>query len=229
MDIFRKKPISIIDGVYNFIETVDEYIENYDTISRDDRKKAFTPSEVKQVLLNLCEIAIGNQSVDNLVDIGCGDGFIISSISANKKIAVDIAIEYLKNIHPSITRVRCNSEHLPFVSSFSDIVICTDVFEHVQNETYLSNEIDRILKPAGKLLLAVPWEQDLSIYQSEEYRNNFKQYKYVHLRSVNDQLIKENFGNNFKIMASTMLTIGMKYMKLKPYPIRFIVLQKKGE
>jgi len=223
--MFREKPKKIIDGIYDFLETVDDYIENYNTIAHDDMKKEFTPNEVKEVLLNCCDIAIGNKYCNNIVDIGCGDGFIISSIIAKQKIAVDIAIDYLKNIDQSIIRVRSKAEHLPFIDEVAEIVICTDVFEHVQNATLLSNEICRILKPYGKLLLALPWEQDLSVYETKEYIQNYKKYKYVHLRSVDDKMIQKHFSN-FKMIASTMLKIGMKYMAIKPYPIRFMVFEK---
>ena len=107
-----------------------------------------------------------------------------------------------------------------------DTIICTDVFEHVQNEKLLANELERILKPEGQILFAVPWEQDLSIYDSEEYITKYKKFKYVHLRSVDFAVIQDCFPQ-FEIVCSTLITVGMKHMKLKPYPIRFMQLLRK--
>ena len=120
----------------------------------------------------------------------------------------------------------CNAEEIPLESNSIDTIICTDVFEHVENEMNLVGEISRLLPVGGQLLLATPWEQDLSVYETEEYITKYKKYDFVHLRSVNDDLIKKCFPN-FSMNSSTIINIGMKHMKLKPYPLKFMNMEKK--
>ena len=91
----------------------------------------------------------------------------------------------------------------------------------------MASELIRILKPTGNLLLACPWEQDLSVYKSEEYIKKYKKYKYVHLRSVDHEVINSCFSE-LHLLSSTLVEIGMKQMKIKPYPIRFMHFQKTG-
>jgi hypothetical protein len=95
------------------------------------------------------------------------------------------------------------------------------------DETALARGLARIVKPGGQLLLATPWEQDLSVYETEDYKTKYAKYKYVHLRSVDDAMIARSFPD-FEMVAATTIGIGMKHMTLKPYPIRFMHMRKRG-
>lgn len=223
--MFTRTPLGTVDGVLDFLERHDDYVDNYDQIARDDIAKRIMPDEVKDVLLNCCEVA--RKPGGTLVDIGAAYGFIVSRLAADRKIAVDIALDYLRLIDPSIVRVRANAEDLPLVDALADCVVCTDVFEHVQDEMALSRGLERIVKPGGQLLLATPWQQDLSVYETAEYKAKYAKYKFVHLRSVDDAMIARSFPG-FDMVSSTVVTIGMKHMTLKPYPIRFMNMRKRG-
>lgn len=221
--MFTRHPNNIIDGVYDFLENCDDYVENYEQIASDDLAHHLMPDEVKEVLLNCCQLLA--PECDTLVDVGAAYGFILSGMRARRKIALDIALDYLRQIDPSITRVRCNAESLPLVDGIADVVVCTDVFEHVLDEKALADGLTRILKPGGILLLACPWRQDLSVYESEEYKTKYAKYKYVHLRSVDDSMIAESFPD-LQLISATTIRVGEKHMKLKPYPIRFMQMRK---
>lgn len=225
MEYFERPPLTQVDGVLDFLERYDDYVDNYDQIARDDIVKRIMPDEVKDVLLNCCELV--KRPGGTLVDIGAAYGFIVSRLEAERKIAVDIALDYLRLIDPSICRVRADGENLPFVAGLADCVVCTDVFEHVQDEMALARGLTRLLKPGGQLLLATPWRQDLSVYETEEYKSKYAKYKYVHLRSVDDEMIARSFPD-FEMVSATVIGIGMKHMTLKPYPIRFMNMRKRA-
>lgn len=46
--------------------------------------------------------------------------------------------------------------HIPVKNNTFDVVICTEVFEHIPEPIVAIHEISRILKPGGKLLLTAP-------------------------------------------------------------------------
>ena len=212
------------ESIFDFIIIEDDYILNYEQIARDDQEKEYTPKEVKEAIFNYCNKYIHSGTV---IDVGCGDGYVISKINADFKYAVDISFVNLKRIPKqwNLMKIRENAECMHFDSSVADHVICTDVFEHVLDEKKLAGELKRILKPGGKLYLATPYKQDLSVYDSPQYK---RKYKYVHLRSVDDRMVLNFFGD-MKLMEVHLIKKGMKYQKIKPYPIKLYIFEKCAE
>ena len=95
----------------------------------------------------------------NILDVGCGSGCLIKELDKRNKlygidtsrIAVKLAIKKgLKNIKQG------SSENMPYPDSFFDIIISSDVLEHVDNEEKTIKEITRITKRNGKILVFVP-------------------------------------------------------------------------
>jgi 2-polyprenyl-3-methyl-5-hydroxy-6-metoxy-1,4-benzoquinol methylase len=88
-----------------------------------------------------------------VVDIGCRDGSLRSYL--DKSVAyygIDIAGEFKGE---SIT-IQDVTEGTSFENEFFDFVFCIDVLEHVRNPFFVLNEINRILKKEGTLILSVP-------------------------------------------------------------------------
>jgi 2-polyprenyl-3-methyl-5-hydroxy-6-metoxy-1,4-benzoquinol methylase len=229
--MFTKDPKRIIEDIYDYIgETSSEYVETYEKVWSDFKSE---PTLETQAIWNCCELLIDNyQPKDcckNVIDVGCGFGYIINQILSREKVAVDVSLSQLRKVNSECFKVRTFAEDIPVESSYFSIVICTDVFEHVENAKELSSELYRILKPGGMLLFACPWEQDISIYESKEYKEKFQKYNFTpHLRSIDRQTIKTHF-NDFKIISSTMITVAMKSMILKPYSIKFIQFLKEAQ
>lgn len=200
-----------------------DYAENYRIICEDDLKSSKTPMAVKKMLYDL----VDERASGIICDLGCGDGYIIQRIESHTKIAVDIALPYLENLSPDILRIYGSVDDVPLEDNSVNTIICTDVLEHVLSAESLAKEIDRLLTPGGDLLMAFPYEQDLSVYDLPEYKSQCKQYKQVHLRSIDDDMIDALFPK-FYIWSSEMITVGMAEMKFKPYPIKFIHMTRKS-
>ncbi len=217
-----------LDSILNYIEDEEnDYVENYEEIS-----KTFNPkvSLETQAILNCCELLIDNYLPEKeriLADIGCGAGFVLNPLKAQVKVAVDISLNQLSRVNTDSVRIRSNVENLPIENGYFNIIICTDIFEHVQDENLLVDELIRILKPGGLLLFACPWKQDLSVYDLPEYKARFKQYKYVHLRSIDEKTIEEQFEEHFERVSETFITVAMESMLFKPYGIKFFQFKKR--
>lgn len=220
-------PVRIVDGILDFIgETDDDYVKNYEEIVStyyEDHDIDLTIMTIS----NCCEIILNNlyPYEAKVIDVGSEFGYVAKNLTFWNPVVLDISLEALKLIPNNLVRIRANAENMPIESRFFDVVICTNLFEHVLRENFLVSELSRILKPKGLLLFACPWEQDLSVYESEEYKKRFKQYKYKHLRSVNEDTIKEYFPS-FKIIASTDIKVAMSSMELIPYYVKFIQFEK---
>ena len=235
MNMFSRNPIRMIDGMYDFIgDYTDDYIVNYDEVAEGVRDWQHLRFETS-IVSNCCEVAIRNcfpSQESHILDVGCGWGEIIGAVPVKNKVALDISLVRLKEVNPSIVRIRADAEDIPLVSEQFNFVILTEIFEHVKNVDKLVNEVRRLLYPrgycarGGMLLLTTPWEQDISIYDSPEYLNKYKRYKYSHLRSVNQRLIDDLFGEHFKLVAETEITAHEIFMELKPYSIKFFQFER---
>lgn len=104
-----------------------------------------------------------NKSGLNLLDVGCGAGrlgYILKQKTKNLNLyGVDIDIESLqiaKERGYLIQNINLDNEKLAYPAQVFDIVVCLDVIEHVKNPYSLLEEIYRVLKEDGLLLLSTP-------------------------------------------------------------------------
>lgn len=91
-------------------------------------------------------------------EIGCGDRRLFSSI-----INVDI---YRSNA----VDVLADAQNLPFRSNIFDCVFLVSVLEHVQKPWVVAQEISRILKTGGKVLVDSPFFLSYHSYPEDYWR-----------------------------------------------------------
>ncbi|OGI09892.1 MAG: hypothetical protein A2Y40_08520 [Candidatus Margulisbacteria bacterium GWF2_35_9] len=68
-----------------------------------------------------------------------------------------ISWEYLNTDKSTNPDYLCNAESIPVSDSKFDIVLMTEVLEHLENPRVVLTEVFRILKPGGKLVITVPF------------------------------------------------------------------------
>jgi SAM-dependent methyltransferase len=89
-----------------------------------------------------------------MLEIGCGEGYLLASAKTEEKFAVDLSIEALRKArqraqaHYSLAL----AERLPFPDDYFDIVTSVGVMEHFLDTGEALREIRRILKPGGHYL-----------------------------------------------------------------------------
>lgn len=97
------------------------------------------------------------------VDIGAGIGVYLPNLSETYEhvLSLDNNPEILKWGHKTFTEPNINSisgdaRALPVKDASADLVICSEVLEHIEENRQCLKEIHRILKPGGRLLLSMP-------------------------------------------------------------------------
>ncbi|MFA5033441.1 MAG: class I SAM-dependent methyltransferase [bacterium] len=204
----------------------DDYFENYEQICEDDLRKEKTPMEVKQEMATFILSDTETQNNKIIADFGSGDAYLLRKMTFNTTVAIDIAANYLKRCKKVNIKINADLEKLPIHNESIDIGICTDVIEHVIDDERVIQNIYDVIKPKGILYLAVPWEQDLSVYKLPEYKVKYGKYKYVHLRTLNKEYMRDKIFSKFKQEKEMLITAGMKYMEFTPYPIKIFRLIK---
>lgn len=168
-----------------------EYMKNYDEIAEEDLRKGIQDERyVKNQANNLAEF-LGVIRGRKIGEIGSGKGYLVAELlkrGANKVTAIDIALPYLMRLRgqPLVEPLRGNAERLPFRDEF-DVVVSTDVMEHVLNLGSFLYSVNRSLKRGGILCIRVPYRENLLGYSP----HLGCRFKLVHLRAFDKRVLAD--------------------------------------
>ena len=99
-----------------------------------------------------------NDVNENIVlDLSAGGGYVANLFDKkNAKVeAFDLYPELLANANIKCTKIDLNDK-LSISSDYADCVLLMETIDHIANQYQLFQEISRILKPDGKLILTKP-------------------------------------------------------------------------
>lgn len=126
-----------------------------------------------------------------VLDVGSAKGDFLKRVPHDKKLGVDISIRYLSLLkQKGINGVMSNAENIPFRECF-DLIVMTDILEHVLNPSLVLESAYRALKKNGCLIVRVPYKEDITIYQN----NKDIPYEFVHLTSFNEEKLESLLAN----------------------------------
>lgn len=150
------------------------------------------------------------------LDIGCGTGLITRSIKADLVVGLDINRWNLDRANkrlPQTCFVQCDGDYLPLRDSIADLVVCTEILEHLSVPDRALREIGRVIKREGKLVGSVPSNSPLwrlrnllsvTHPKSEPFHNNFSRVQLKRLISMSfarSRVFYENFFMNIFFIA----------------------------
>lgn len=123
-------------------------------------KKYYYPS----LLVSKINKLFAGISNKNIIDIGCGDGRSVLSLlnSHNRVTGIDISFINLSKAkekadnYPHVMFAQAFVEYLPIKPNIFDGAVCTEVLEHVLDETVLLKQLHSILKKNGWVIISVP-------------------------------------------------------------------------
>jgi ubiquinone/menaquinone biosynthesis C-methylase UbiE len=93
-----------------------------------------------------------------LVDVGAGQSPFkhLLNKQSTRYVALDIySADDFGYQNPDV--VQFDGQNIPFDDDSVDSVLCTEVLEHVENAQGLVDEMYRIVKPGGPVVITVPW------------------------------------------------------------------------
>ena len=98
-----------------------------------------------------------------LLDIGCGEGaaasYLARSLGCGAAYGIEIAADSAERANERGVIARaCNVDDgpLPYPDGMFDVVLCSEVIEHVLDTDHLLDEIARVLEPGGVAALTTP-------------------------------------------------------------------------
>ena len=174
-----------------------------------------------------------------ILDVGTGFGAYIFQLSHQAKLYVGIDINKesiqkatnIKNLK-NTELMPMSVENLAFKNNSFDAVLLIEVIEHVVNDDKAINEISRILKPCGKLIITAP--NKLFPFETHGFRIKSKIYgsrglgfpllpylpEFLRIHVANAkvytpwQLKKKLIRNGFSIKNTAYLSPGLDQLKM---------------
>ncbi len=131
----------------------------------------------------------------DVLDVGCGKKPYKHLFQTNKYIGIEVEQEGHDHTNEDVD-VFYDGNRIPFDDATFDSAITSQVLEHVFTPDAFLTEINRVLKPNGKLLLTVPfvWDEHEQPYDYARYssfglksllqKNGFEVE--IHIKSLND-------------------------------------------
>jgi SAM-dependent methyltransferase len=133
-----------------------------------------------------------------VLDVGCGTGYGAAVVAqwASRVLALDISLEsvaFAKKNYPAwnLEYVVSDCRKISLASGTVDTVICFEVIEHLAEQEVLLEEIKRVLRPDGVLVISTPNR----VYYTEE-RNERNPF-HVHEFDIDEfrTLLQGSFAN----------------------------------
>ena len=163
---------------------------------------------------NLNKYELNNNGI--MLDVGCGEGRHIFGVMQDypqmKCVGLDMdnaslnkaeeGYQYFESIsNAGAEFIKGSAYSLPFPDESIDLIVCSEVLEHLHLYNDAVIEIHRVLKPGGKFYASVPasWPEKVCWSLSKDYQNQ----PGGHLRIFNQlELVSEIKESGFKFLSS---------------------------
>lgn len=153
-----------------------------------------------------------------ILEIGCASGFLLRRIQKEFQHAniigsdaISVPLYKLADTLPNIPLFQFDIGCCPLPDNSIDAVVILNVLEHIENDSLAVEQIYRILKPGGVVIIEVPANPDLYGVYDQVYKH-FRRYSLAGLSATVSQC-------GFKITNSSHLGFffypGFKYVKKK--------------
>ena len=199
-------------------EKIGEYYKSEEYYSHQENKKGFIPrlyENVKKVnLKHKYELATNGLTTGKLLDIGCGVGDFLHTAEAHGWQCTGVEpSEEAKAIARQRTQAKLMSsedqEQLPDASF--DVITMWHVLEHVDDLRWQVTQLQRLIKPNGRIVIALP---NYKSYDGQFYKEHWAAYDVPrHLSHFNRTTIAKILKtNDLKLIKTDKLKWDAYYI-----------------
>lgn len=135
---------------------------------------------------------------DVVLEWGCGFGWNLAELRCARKLGHDVAVQLAPSVQAFGAEFVADPTLLPAQSCH--VIVCHHALEHVPEPRAVLESIRRLLKPQGRLLLAVPFERE------RRYRRFDPSEPNHHLYSWNVQTL----GNLLTVAGFQIHSLGLR-------------------
>lgn len=168
---------------------------------------------------HLCNILTTENNFNNLLDVGCGTGYLDSLLAkTGKKVtAVDISqrrLDLFKDISKKLDIIQINENLYDLEVANFDAVISQEVLEHLEDYESALLKMSSFLKPKGIGLFCVPYNENLNAKMIIDEKSGEKVHKNGHLHSfTKDKFEGSILKSGFEIIRTYLLVNKRSYKR----------------
>lgn len=134
-----------------------------------------------------------------VLDIGCGNGSLLALLiqksgqKAENLYGLDYSAEAIKQAKsriPAANFSQGDAQNLDFPANYFEIALACETLEHVENPELVLQEIYRVLKPKGCLIITIPngdldtWRGHSHFWNEVKFREILKSYSITHFETL---------------------------------------------
>lgn len=157
-------------------------------------------------------------SPKKILDVGCASGWFLSRLSRNFPLAkcsgidiYDSGINYGKRLYPHLRLKVADAHNIPYRDNTFDLVICTEVIEHVDDPLKVLVEMRRVLKKGGYACIEV--DSGSALFSIAWYlwrMSKGKVWSNSHIHSFDIEKLEQMLLQaEFKIIKKREFNVGM--------------------
>jgi SAM-dependent methyltransferase len=167
---------------------------------------SYAPTFLEQdSLLSALQKAASEVGGGRLLDIGCGRR-PYASLFTHITHYVGIDLPSSRSVGRDSPDIWASGLRLPFASGRFDVVLCTQVLEHVPQPEQMVAEAHRVLRTGGQLILTAPQTWGLHEEPHDYYRFTRYGLRYLLVSIGFDVMRIEARGGVFRMIGQTLLS-----------------------
>jgi len=145
-----------------------------------------------------------------VLDIGCADRWPEKYLPSESQY---IGLDYFETAterYNSDVDIYANAESLPFNNQSVDAIIMFDVLEHISDSEKALQEVYRVLKPEGRVLIQIPF-----MYPIHDAPYDYRRpTKYgLEMLAERNNIMVERFGSRGKPLETALLLTNIALVK----------------
>lgn len=176
---------------FNYFFDQDDFIE---TMYLDQDRIEFL-DKVAKYCRSVLPTANQELAAPRIIDVGCGTGHLLLALSNQLQRPLrlygldfsDSAIRRSKKLVPNAELAMASVYEIPYPDDDFDLVTCTETLEHLERPKEALQEMLRVLKPGGQLVLTVPdggkddWDGHVNFWTATELLHFLLPYGLPHV------------------------------------------------